>query len=49
MTWVDTSLVIIIVLFLILLIWSRIMGQKMLDTFKEIVEMLKSLKQPVEQ
>lgn len=41
MTWVDTALVIIIILFLIMIIWSRVMGQRMIDTFNEIKEMFR--------
>jgi len=44
MAWLDTFLVISIILFLILIVWSRIMGQRMLDTIVEIKEILASLK-----
>ena len=40
MTWIDTSLVIIIILFIVLLVWSKIMGQRMLDTVLEIKEIV---------
>ena len=44
MTWLDVSIVIVIVLFLILIVWSRIMHQTMLDTVTEIKDMLKEIK-----
>lgn len=44
MASVDTFLVIIIVLFIILLVWSRVMQQSMLDTLVEIKEMVGALK-----
>tara|TARA_R100000093_G_scaffold35586_1_gene18799 strand:- start:2842 stop:2988 length:147 start_codon:yes stop_codon:yes gene_type:complete len=34
--FLDTALVILIMLFIFLIVWSRIMGQKMLDTLIEI-------------
>lgn len=36
MTWIDTVLVVGIVGFLILIVWSKVMGQSMLDTVIEI-------------
>lgn len=45
MTFGDTALVIIIVLLIVLLIWSRVMQQTMLDTFKEITGMIKEIKE----
>jgi len=45
MTFFDTSIVIVIVLFLILIIWSRIMNQKMLDTMKEILSFVREVKE----
>jgi len=45
MTWVDTSLVFLIVSFLLLLIWSRIQQQQMLDTLGEIRDFVRSLKE----
>lgn len=44
MASVDTFLVIIIVLFIILLVWSRVMQQSMLDTLVEIKDMVGALK-----
>ena len=43
--FMDTALVIIILLFLVLIVWSKIMGQRMLDTFKEIKSMVAEAKQ----
>jgi hypothetical protein len=43
MPLLDTLLVLSIVLFLIFLIWSKAMGQTMLDTFKELVGMFREL------
>lgn len=40
MTWVDTMIVVGIVGFLVLIVWSKIMGQSMLDTFLEIKSIL---------
>jgi len=48
MTALDTGIVIAIVLFLILIIWSRIMGQRMLDTLNEILVFVREVKKPVE-
>ena len=36
MPWTQTALAVGIVLFIILLVWSRVQGQTMLDTVKEI-------------
>ena len=44
MAWLDTFLVIAIIVFLILIVWSRIMGQRMLDTVVEIKNMVGELK-----
>jgi len=41
MPFLDTVLVIVIIGFLILLTWSRVMKQTMLETVKEIMEMFK--------
>lgn len=40
MAYIDSLLVIIIMLLIILLIWSRVMNQTMLDTMKEIREII---------
>jgi len=40
----DTTLVIIILTFIILWVWSRVMQQKMLDTLNEIKEFIKGIK-----
>ena len=45
MTWVDTVLVFSIISFLILIIWSRVQQQRMLDTLNEIKEFVRSLKE----
>ena len=39
----DTILVIAIVLFIFLLIWSRVMGQTMLDSLNELKEFIMGL------
>lgn len=44
MAWLDVSLVILIILFIILLVWSKIMQQSMLDTVVEIKEMIAEIK-----
>ena len=42
--WTDTLIVVLIIVFLILIVWSRIMGQRMLDTVVEIKDMVAALK-----
>lgn len=37
MPLLDTIIVVVIVLFLIFLVWSRVMGQTMLETFREVI------------
>jgi len=39
----DTLITFSIIFFLILIVWSRVMGQKMLDTIIEIKEIIKSM------
>ena len=39
----DTSIVIFIILFIILIVWSKVMQQSMLDTVVEIRDMIKEL------
>lgn len=41
MTWVDVSLVWVIVLFIILLVWSRVQHQSMGDTLREVRDFIK--------
>ena len=40
MTWFDIALVVVILTFLILIIWSRVQDQTMLDTVVEIKEII---------
>lgn len=40
MPTLDTILVVTIILFIILLVWSRVMDQSMLDTLREIKEFI---------
>ena len=44
MAWLDTLLIIIILTFLILIVWSRVMGQSMKDTILEIKDIIVGLK-----
>ena len=39
----DVLLTVLILLFIIFIVWSKIFGQKMLDTFIEFKEILKEL------
>lgn len=43
MSFTDTALVVGIVLFLVLIIWSRVMDQRMYDTVIEIRDMIKDI------
>ena len=43
MTLIDTAIVLFIVLFLTLITWSKIMGQRVYDTVIEIKDILKSI------
>jgi len=43
MAWLDTLLVIIILVLTILILWSKMMNQKVLDTVLEIKEILKNI------
>lgn len=45
MTWLDTTLVILIITFIILMIWSKLQHQEMLDTLNEIRDFIRGLKQ----
>lgn len=45
MTATDTILVFMIITFLILIIWSKVMNQSMLDTVLEIRDMLFKLQE----
>lgn len=40
MVWYNTAIAIGIIVFIILVVWSRVMHQTMLDTVMEIKEML---------
>lgn len=44
MATLDTFIVVFIVVFLALLIWSRVMDQSMLDTVVEIKDMVTEIK-----
>ena len=44
MAWLDILLVVLIITFIILIVWSKIMGQRMLDTVVEIKDMIKEIK-----
>ena len=44
MNWIDVILVVSIITFIVLIVWSKIMGQRMLDTVLEIKEILKGVK-----
>ena len=44
MTWIDTALVVIIILFIILMIWSKMQQQRMLDTLNEIKEFIQGIR-----
>lgn len=43
MAFIDTFLVVAIMLFIFLLIWSRVMGQSMLDSLNELKDFIKGL------
>lgn len=45
MAWTDTALVFIIIFFGILLIWSKVQQQRMIDTLYEIKEFIQSIKE----
>ena len=45
MTWLDTALVILIIVFIVLMIWSKMQEQRMIDTLNEIKEFVQGLKQ----
>jgi hypothetical protein len=47
-TLLDTVLVILIVVTLLLIIWSRIMKQTMLDTLRELKLYIDDWRQPVD-
>lgn len=40
MTWVDSALAAVIILFIIVMVWSRIQQQRMFDTMKEIKDIV---------
>lgn len=40
MVWYNTAITVGIIVFIILIVWSRVMNQKMLDTVLEIKEMI---------
>lgn len=43
MTFIETSLTIIIILLILIIVWSRVMHQTVLDSFKEVVAMIKEV------
>ena len=43
MATVDTIIVSVILIFIMLIIWSKIMGQRMLDTLNEIKDFITGL------
>jgi len=45
MAWIDTLIVLVIIVFGMLMIWSRVQQQKMLDTLNEIKEFVQSLRE----
>jgi hypothetical protein len=45
MTWLDTFLVVTIITFIILMIWSKLQQQQMIDTLGEIRDFIRSLKE----
>ncbi len=45
MTTADTLLVVVILIFLGLIVWSRIMRQTMLETVRELKQMMLDLKE----
>jgi len=45
MSWVDSLLVISIIGFIILMIWSKLQQQRMLDTLNEIRDFVKGIKE----
>ncbi len=44
MSWLDTTLVFGIITFIILMIWSKLQQQRMLDTLNEIKDFIKGVK-----
>jgi len=46
MTWFDTSLVLIIILFLAFLIWRQVTKQNLRETVHEIKEAISEIKEP---
>jgi hypothetical protein len=44
MAFLDIAIVTFIVLFIVFLVWSRVMNQSMLDTLTEIKDILSELK-----
>ena len=44
MAFLDVSLVVIIILFIILLVWSRVQSQSILDTVVEIKDIVSEIK-----
>ncbi len=45
MSFIDTALVVSIITFIVLMIWSKLQQQKMLDTLNEIKEFIKGFKE----
>ena len=44
MPFIDMTIIIVIILFIILLVWSQVQKQRMIDTVIEIKDMIKELK-----
>lgn len=42
--WINTLLAVVIVLLIILIVWSKIMHQSILDTVKEIKDIVTEVK-----
>lgn len=45
MSWWDVALVFLIIIFGILLVWSKVQQQRMIDTLYEIKEFIQSIKE----
>jgi hypothetical protein len=45
MTFLDTALVVLIITFIVLMIWSKLQQQRMLDTLNEIRDFVRGIKE----
>lgn len=43
MAWLDTLIIVLLLTFIGLLVWSRVQHQTMLDTIKEIKQIFKEI------